>query len=467
MNLYVGFVAVYLVALIAVGAWKARQVKTQADFSLAGRGLGPVVLVGTLLATWIGTGSIFGNAEETYAVGLPALLLPISGALGILALYFLAPRVRRMGVFTIQDILESRFGPVARVIGTITLLSAYTIIVSYQYRAGAAVLIRLAPWLGHTGSVLVVAAFVVGYTALAGMYSVAYTDLANGILMTVGLLIALPILVSKAGGFSTMVGALEVSQQSLFGHYTLTHLAGVLLPSFLLLLGDANMYQRFCAARSEKDARRGAAGMLIGVVVLECVIILVALAGLSLVKQELMEAPANAGHIVIQLAFEALPPLLGALLVATLIAVVVSTADSYLLAPSTSVVRDLYQRFLRPDADDKTLVFVSRVVVVALGAIALGLAFTSDEFFDVALFAYTLYGAGITLPLMAALFWKRATPAGAVSSMVAGLVTAVLWKVIVVGRIEVEIDAVLPAGALGLIVLVVVSLLTKQTGEEA
>ena len=113
--LYGIFLIVYLLALVFVGALKARKIKTQADFSLAGRGLPTFVLVGTLLATWIGTGSIFGNAEETYRVGLAGFLLPVAGGLAIIALYFLAARIRGFGQFTVQDILEARFGVGARI----------------------------------------------------------------------------------------------------------------------------------------------------------------------------------------------------------------------------------------------------------------------------------------------------------------------------------------------------------------
>lgn len=458
-TLHAVVVAAYLIALIAVGAVKASSIKTQADFSLAGRGLSVFVLVGTLLATWIGTGSIFGNAEKTFKIGVPAFLIPISGAVGIVALFFLAAKVRDIGQFTIQDILEQRFGVWARVLGTLILLAAYIIIVSYQYRAGAAVIERILPDLPHVWAVIGVAAFVMTYTALAGMFSVAYTDVANGVLMVVGIGIALPILVMKAGGPSEMIHALPEGKRHLFGHFSLGELLSVLLPSFLLLLGDANMYQRFFAARDANSARKAALGMLVGVVLLECAIIGVAVAGTSLVAQGKLSAPENSGHIVVHLAFDALPGWLGAALVATVVAVVVSTADSYLLSPSTAVVRDLYQRFIAPEASDRSVVTVGRGVVIALGLIALGLAFTSDEFFDVALFAYTLYGAGITLPLMAALFWPRATPAGAVSSMIAGVSTAVIWKAFVADHFAGDIDAVLPAAAVSLLVLVIVSLL--------
>ena len=394
------FLVVYLLALIGVGALKARKVKSQADFSLAGRGLPTFVLVGTLLATWIGTGSIFGNAGETFRVGLDAYALPVAGGVGIVVLYFLAARIRRFGQFTIQDILEARFGVGARILGTLTLVIAYLIIVSYQYRAGAAVLGYLweplatpADVPGATTpflAVALVATFVIVYTALAGMFSVAYTDVANGVLMTLGILIAIPVLLSQTGGFDQAVAALSERQSQFLGPqgYGVTDLINVLLPSFLLLIGDANMVQRFFSAKDPGAARRSAAWMLVGVLMLEFAIITVALLGGSLVAQGTIPAPANDGHIVMHVAFHSLGPWLGAMLVATVVAVVVSTADSYLLSPATSLVRDIYQRFISPDAPERRVVLLGRGVVIFIGLLALYLATLSDEFFSVALFAY-------------------------------------------------------------------------------
>ena len=482
--LYGIFLIVYLLALVFVGALKARKIKTQADFSLAGRGLPTFVLVGTLLATWIGTGSIFGNAEETYRVGLAGFLLPVAGGLAIIALYFLAARIRGFGQFTVQDILEARFGVGARIAGTIALLLAYVIIVSYQYRAGSAVLVYLAPDLSTATAIYLVAAFVILYTALAGMFSVAYTDVANGIMMVVGIGLAIPFLMSQTGGFSGAVESLTTGQQDMFGHYGARDLINVLLPPFLLLLGDANMVQRFFAARSPQAARRSAGGMLLGVLLLECAIIAVAVLGAGLVAQGQLESPDNPAHIILVLAFEKLPTVLGAMLVATVVAVVVSTADSYLLSPSTSLVRDVYGRFLRPDAGEREMVLAGRGIVVLLGLVALGLAFAADGFFNVALFAYTIYGASVTPVFLAAFFWKRATSTGALSSMIAGAVTAIGWKMLTengqalsdngwegLGSLGqtlagYQIDAVLPAAVGSIVVLVVVSLLTSPPTEQ-
>ncbi len=489
-GLHVAFLAVYLLALIGLGAIKARKVKSQEDFSLAGRGLTTWILTGTLLATWIGTGSIFGNSEETYGVGTAAWVLPLSSGLGIIALFFLAARLRRFGQFTIQDILEARFGVAARVLGTVTLLLAYVIIVSYQYRAGSTVLQYIVPGMDKSVAICAVAAFVILYTALAGMFSVAYTDVANGILMVVGLALAIPILLSQVGGASVALETLEAENLHDLGHYSPALLASIMLPPFFLILGDANMVQRFFSAKDPRSARRSAVGMFFGVLLLDWMIICVALLGRALVAQGKLDVPMMGGEeapgqIVVQVAFQALPSFLGAMLVATVVAVVVSTADSYLLAPATSLVRDVYQRFVKPDAEPAQIVKLGRLTVVGLGFVALGLAFTSDKFFHVALFAYTIYGAGITPAILAAYFWKRATLAGAVSSMLTGVGTAIFWKWLTgagaqawadgaglsrlgdLGRWANEsgVEAIIPAIVISVAVLIVVSLLTPKPDE--
>ncbi len=483
--LHAVFVGVYLLALIGVGALKAGKIKSQEDFSLAGRGLGTFVLVGTLLATWMGTGSIFGNAQKTYEIGVGAFILPVAGVLGIMILWRLAGRIRSLEQVTIQDILERRFGVATRIIGMVALMLAYVIIVSYQYRAGAAVVGRLLPglegaeWFGIEGSawaVIAVAVFVIAYTALAGMFSVAYTDVVNGVVMVVGIFIALPILFFQVGGFSGISESLPAAQLSMTSSYTPIKLVNWLMPAFLLILGDANVYQRFFSARNATVARRSAAWLILGIGVMECAIIALALLGRTLVEQGQLAAPDNPAHIVVSIAFDALPPILGAMLMATVIAIVVSTADSFLLAPSTSFVRDVYKRFLRPQASEANVVFLGRVVVVIFGFVALGLAFTSDNFFEVALFAYTIYGASITPVMLAAFFWPRATRAGATWSMLTGVVVALGWQwAQMAGGIEAlggavgwaglgNVDAVLPALTLSILVLVVVSLLTKHPG---
>jgi SSS family solute:Na+ symporter/sodium/proline symporter len=183
----------------------------------------------------------------------------------------------------------------------------------------------------------------------------------------------------------------------------------------------------------------------------------------------------NPGRIIVYAVHDHLPVALGSVIIATIIAIIVSTADSYLLVPSTAIVRDIYQRFIDPDASPKRLILMSRITVVALGIIAYILSTLDDRFLAVALYAYTIYGAGITPALLAAFFWKRATTAGGISSILAGTLVTVIWKnwdlgssvPQALGLAEgTQIDAVIPAIILSVLTLIVVSLATKRPPDD-
>ncbi len=452
-----------MIVLIAVGAIRGRQVSTQEDFAVAGRKLSVFVLFGTMLATWIGTGSIFGNAEKTYRVGIAAIIIPSASIFGILALSFLAGRVRRLKQITIQDILETRYNAAARLLGAIALILAYTTILSYQYRAAGAVLQLTLPGLGENSAIIIAAAFIILYTALAGMYSVAYTDVVMGITMIIGMLVAMPMFYSNAGGYEGLVAKLPASHMQVFGPIGWVEAFGLLLPPFLLILGDANMYQRFFAAKSEGAAVKATIAAFFGIAFMECSIIVVAWFASALEPNIEIH-----GRVIAYAARDHLPKAIGALLLTTIMAIVLSTAIAYLLAPATVIVRDIYQRFLNPKVSESSIVWLSRLVVVLLGIAAYWLSRQSREFLSVAFYAYTIYGASITPSLLAAFLWKRATAAGAVCSILTGTVVTILWNRMNLAAsvpqsfgMTIEIDAVIPAILVSIGMLVFVSLAGK------
>jgi Na+/proline symporter len=452
-----------MIILVVVGAIRGRQVTTQEDFAVAGRKLSVFVLFGTMLATWIGTGSIFGNAEKTYQVGISALILPSASIFGVLALAYLAGRVRRLKQITIQDILETRYNATARLLGAVALILAYITILSYQYRAAGAVLQLTLPTLDVDVAIIIAAAFIIIYTALAGMYSVAYTDVVMGITMIIGMLVAMPMFYAKIGGIDGLAAKLPASHMQLIGPIGIVEGLGLLLPPFLLILGDANMYQRFFAARSEGAAVKATIAAFFGIAFMECAIIVSAWLGSGLEPN--LEIP---GRVIAFASRDHLPLALGALLLTTIMAIILSTAIAYLLAPSTVLVRDIYHRFINPRASERSIVWLSRLVVVILGIVAYWLSRQSREFLSVALYAYTIYGASITPSLLAAFLWKRTTAAGAVCSILAGTVITIVWKAMKLDvsvpkslGFNTEIDAVIPAILVSLAVLILVSLATK------
>lgn len=479
-TIYLYFILAYLCVLIGVGAVLSRRVRTGADFMVAGRKLSLPILVGTLVATWIGSGTIIASAGLSYRVGLSALWGPSGAWLGIFVLFFIARRARRFGAFTVPDLLEARYNPAARLLGTLVTLVAYTVITSYQFRAGGMVLnlvVGIDPEIG----IILTAAFVIAYTALAGMLSVAYTDFVNGLIITAGILISLPIVLADAGGWSGLTGALEPEFFSTFHGETVgIGSLNLFLPTLLLLLGESNMYGRFFSARDESVAHRAVFWWILGVIVIESSVVLIGTAGRALYPDLAARYPeiGNVSEIIIpHMILTSLHPVFAALLLAAVAAIIISTADSFLLTPATNLQHDVWERFVRPmlrrrfvrfgrrtpdEPSNRERVWFLRAVVIALGIWAYLQVTLFQNVLQAALYAYTMYGAGVTPAILAAFFWKRATPLGGASSVGAGMIMTIAWEFLIqpylAGSSLGDVDPVIPAVVVSMTTLILVSL---------
>jgi solute:Na+ symporter, SSS family len=464
--MYLTSVLIYLGALVVVGFWQSRHVKTGADFLVAGRTLPARVLVFTLLSTWIGSGSLFGGAGNAYRAGFASLWQSAGAWVGIALVYFLAHRVRRIAKFTMPDILELRYGSTARLLGTIVTAIAYTTIAAYQFRGGGRLLNLIAPIDVGTGA-LVTAVFCIGFTALAGMLSVAYLDVGNGLMMIVGVGAAVVYMVLHLGGLGDALGTLRPDQVALFGTLDPWLDAGALfLPTLLLLMGEANMYQKFFSARDERAARNAVIGWIIGTIVVEsCIAAVGAFGSVSIPGLSTTDSEA----IVMRVAVDVLPGILGIGLICGAAAIIISTANSFLLTPASALIEDVYRRYFNPAASDRQILLWTRILVVLLGAVGfIALRFFST-ILQMALWAYTMYGAAITPALLAAFFWKRATRAGGVASIATGMILTLGWEIYARnagGHYLLAMPTVYPACAGSVLALVVVSLATPAPSEQ-
>ena len=341
MNIYFGMMLAYMLILVVVGTVRGRSVKTQEDFAVAGRTLSTFVVFATMLATWTGTGSIFGNAEKTYRTGIAAIILPLGELAGIALLSLVAGKARRLSQITVQDILEQRYNTTARIFGAITLIAAAVTIASCQYRAAGAVLDLAMPTLGISNAILIATAFIIVYTALAGMFSVAYTDVVIGVTMLAGMAIALPFFWSRAGGVTGVARVLPADHMIPFGPIRPLEILFLCLPTMLLSLGDANMYQRFFSAKNAGVARRATLWTLLGVLYIDTMIIVTAWAA-SAIEWQKPEIGGIEGRIIAVAARYELPRVLGAIMLTTILAIIISTAIGYLLVPATVIMRDIY-----------------------------------------------------------------------------------------------------------------------------
>ena len=463
-SLYVILLVVIAVTLMGVSIFRAFLVKTKADYLVAGRSLPAIVLVFTLLSSWIGAGSLFAGAENAYKNGFAALWQPAGGWIGLLLIYFIAPRARKFAQFTIPDLLEARYNQTARVLGVIAILFAYVGITSYQFRGGGDVLHLIFPdVVSPTMGTYLIAFFVIIMTALAGMSSIAYTDLIIGSLVSVTCLIAAPYLVIHAGGWAGMQATLPATHFQVLGNFTLIRALEFLVPTLMLMLGNQGMYQKFFSAKSEKDARVAVVGWIIGTLVLETVIIVIAVAGSALFPTG--EVAQHPREIIAYTARHGLPAFLGAMLLAAVFAKVISTASNFLFSPATNLVNDVFVRYIEPEASNKKVLIVSRLVVVLLGAWALYQAVYAESILEKMLYAYTIYSAALTPVILAAFYSKRVTPWGAVAAIATGTVVTIAWDLpgvkALFPQIIAERDAIFPALVTAVVSMIVVSFFTK------
>lgn len=474
MNEYIVGIILYLGVLIAIGLYRSRSVKTQDDFMVAGRKASALFLAGTLICTWIGSGSLFGGAGLAFRMGFSQLWMSAGAWVGIMIVYFLAHRVRRIAQYTVSDILEQRYNAAARLFGTTAIIIAYLTIAGYQFRGGGRllhILTGIDPVLGGAITCLVVIIF----TVLAGLVSIISIDLLNGIVMTLGVVIAVPLLYVGIGG-SAQLATLPADRFAVFGQHDALWAMGVFFPTFFLLLGESSMYQKFFAARDEATARRAVIGMVVGVIIIETALCVLAVTGsakyLTLPPFALADGSldkATTETIILHVARFDLPTAAGVLLMCAAVAIILSTANTFLMIPSTNIARDIYQRFIKPDVSQEGIILFQRICIVVLGIAAFVLANFFKSILDMAFTAYTMVGAGITPALLAAFLWKRVTVAGGVASIVSGMgVTLVITILnIVLPEPLLETDfIILPAAGTSLLCLIVVSLLTPPPRDE-
>ncbi len=480
MPIYLFIILAYLLVLTVLNFVRARRVKSQEDFMVAGRSLKWQIMVFTLICTWIGSGTFISGAEFASKAGFSALWLAAGAWVGIIIIYFLAAKIHTFGQYTVGDVLEVRYGPAARLFGAIALILSFTAIVSYQFVAGGFILNVVTDGrVPESVGTIIAAVFVILFTALGGMIAIAYTDLPNGIIIVLACLLAVPFVYLASGGYSQASQALDpgyfavVNNQ--FGAHPWLKVIGYFLSTMFLLMGVQSMYQKFYSARTARDARKAVVWWTLGTIFVETVVVVIAVFAFSKLQNEIdLTVPKEGGKIVLMAARRLVPAPVGVLLLGAACAVVLSTGMNYLLSPTTTLMRDIYQRFLKKDATQKNMVALQKVLVVIIGVLAFLLAVELKSVLAMSFFAYTIYGVAITPALIAALAWKRATKAGGLASIISGTVVCVFFfimsKVLPPDKVPEGdpwgIPLIYPALIASLASLIVVSLLTKKPRPE-
>ena len=416
MDLAAVVIVAYLLLMLAIGTWGLRM-RGLEDFHLAGRGIKLVLLTGTFCATIIGASATLGMAGLGFSKGLPGAWWMLSGTAGLLVLATLfAAKVRATGCYTLPELVGSFYGKRARLAAAVLIAISWVGIIAVQIVASGKVLGAV---FGGNETLFMVActAVFVLYTVHGGQSSVIKTDLVQLMIIVAGIVV----LFSRA--LETAEPGLLLSQS----FPTSTQMDSWDVLSMLLVVGSAylvgpDMYSRLFSAHSPKDAKISAA---ISSVILIPLAFLIT--SLGIFARSLYPAASPEQAIPILLT-ELLSPATEGLVAAALLAAFMSSADTSLMTATSILTFDIYKK-AKPDSSEERLMTISRLFVVIIGFSALVLAISMPSIIKTLLIAYTIFASGLLFPVIAGFFRDRMglTPSGALSALVGGGVTAIIF----------------------------------------
>jgi len=430
----IALVAVYLAAILVFGLLYGARTSTFEGYAVAGRSYGPMVVFATLSASFIGGGFSIGNAEKVFLFGI-ANIVALWGfsAKEILVARYLAPRMNRFqDAVSVGDIMATNFGRTGRLIsGVFSLLLCCGIVGAQIGAIGAVfnVFLGLSIPLG----VAIGCGIVIVYTTVGGMRAVVLTDILQFLVLSVGIPLVLVFGVIYVGGVDGLVVAVPPDRWTLPGpHYSWI---GVIALFLAFLLGETLVppyVQRLLIGRNAAAVARGT--MLSGLFSIPFFAIssLIGLVALAL-------DPAMPANLALpQVVMTVMPPVLKGFVIAGIISVVMSSADSFLNAAAVASVNDIARPLWPKQIAKGGALLMARVVTLVVGIGAVVFALTIESLLDILLIAYTCWAPVMVVPLAATIFGVRRSIRAFVAAAVAGVVTAFAWNLLLGKPAEIE-----------------------------
>ncbi|MGM0876028.1 MAG: sodium/proline symporter PutP [Bacillota bacterium] len=478
---------IYLVGMLAIGIVAYRMTSNLSDYVLGGRRLGPGVAALSAGASDMSSWLLLGLPGAVYAAGgMNQIWIAVGLAIGAyLNWQFVAKRLRSYteianDSITIPDFFENRFkdgSKLLRVISAFVILLFFTFYTS-SGMVGGAKLFEASFGLSYTQALWIGAIVIISYTFLGGFLAVSWTDFIQGILMFLALIIVPIIAVSKLGGWNetvNQVGNIDPSNLDAFAGMTTLGIIS-LFAWGLGYFGQPHILTRFMALRSVKDVPRARMIGTIWMVFALFGAIFTGFAGIAYFA----DSPLPDGEQVFILFSQVLfDPWVSGILLAAILAAIMSTIDSQLLVSSSAIAEDFYKAILRKDASEKELVWVGRISVVAIALIAILIAGNPESsVLDLVSYAWAGFGAAFGPVIILSLFWKRTNRWGALAGMIVGAATVVIWKILSTPETnaagEVIQEAVIPFSLyeivpgfiLAWIAIMIVSLVTEAPSKE-
>ena len=413
-------VAVYMLAMLAVGYLASKRTHSVAEFMVAGRSL-PVWLCSiTVIATWFGGAMMLGGAGAAYDEGMMGVIEdPWGGALALLLIgLFFARLFRRLGFITIVDFMEQRYGRVAGAAMMVSSLFANIMWAASMLVAFGTIFNALTDVPMEAG-ILVGAFIIILYTMIGGMWAVALTDFVQLTIVMAGLLVLFVVVLVDSGGWGQIYPHLDdhAFRMVPFDN-SLDQWLNYLRAWTIIGIVDISaqtLFQRVAAAKTERVAQNafyiGAAGYLFfGLLAVF----------LGIIGSVTMPELANSETIIPELAKAHLHPIAIAIFVGAVLAAIMSTGDSVLLASASVIAKNILP-YIRRNPSDRLLMLVARWSIPVCGLVAILIAMKIQVVFNLMVDANILGLAAIIVPLVLGVWWTKANRTGALSSMAVGI----------------------------------------------
>lgn len=456
-------IVAYLVVMFLISTWLRTRVKNDADYLLAGRKMGAVLIAVMLLATNFGGAFVLGTSQDAYSVGFAAISFAVGIFVGLLFLaLFVAKHVREGDFVTVPDYLQNRFhSRTVRMLASVLSIFALTGILAGQVGAAATSLTALG--LSHTWGAIVGVALIIAFTVMSGMWGVAVTDAIQFIVIVAGLVLVTLIAVRAAGGMTVITDTFTddgIAQPFNPLNQGWSFFLGAALPVIVHKLVGQDIMQRVFSARSAKSAATGAgiAGLLTALFA-----VFPALAGMA-ARTLFPDLDPTVG-VMPALISNVLPVWAAGILIAAIISAVVSTADALLLAAVSNISNDFLLHLRSVGSDPRAQLRWSRILTIVLGMLALGLSLLVPGIIDVLVMAFTMYGSGVFVSFILGLFTRFGGHWASLTSIIAGAATGLLGltEVVVVPGVPTIVIAV----GISLIVYVLAAFSARETSVEA
>ncbi|EKO3386571.1 sodium/proline symporter PutP [Vibrio fluvialis] len=467
---------VYLILMLAIGVYAYQRTKNSADYFLGGRSLGPWPAALSAGASDMSGWLLLGLPGYAYAAGIEAFWLAGGLLVGTWANWMItAKRLRTYSIttdaLTLPEFLSRRFNDNSKLIQTI---SAFFILLFFLFYTSSGLvaggkLFETVFGLDYSTAVIVGTVCVVSYTLFGGFLAVSWTDLVQGLLMAAALMIV-PI-AAMNGGFTKLDNDLLAINPQLLTMWNdvkgqpLSAVAIVSLVAWGLgYFGQPHILARFKATRSNKDLTTARRIAVIWTGLSMAGAMLVGLVGLIYVTNDGSIQLDDGEKIFMLLVNAIFHPVMAGILLAAILAAIMSTADSQLLVSSSALAEDFYKQVYKKDATSEEIVRVGRAAVIIISIIALILAMTPDSsVLGLVSYAWAGFGAAFGPALVLSLYWSRMNRNGALAGIVIGGITIVVWKQLSGGWYDVY--EIVPGIIFSTIAIVAVSLLTGEPEE--